>query len=82
MSQICHQLLGIIAMQSKSKEAVDTKTDWVRKANAMLPAEFGALFDGEPATRLQAISMDLKLLDAVFAMAQAPYARKRTRERK
>ena len=41
-------------MQSKGKEAfLDARTDWVAKANAMLPAEFSGLFDGEPNPQLQ-----------------------------
>ena len=49
--------------------------DWLRRANATLPAAFSKLFAGEPDTFLQRACREVKLLDAIFAALCAPYAR-------
>jgi hypothetical protein len=68
-------MLEVVAFLNKGRFEHDTRLDWVKKANGMVPAEFAALFDGDPNAVTQGACLDLKLLDAVFAVGLAPYAR-------
>ena len=68
-------MLKLINLQIKGSFEWGAGVDWVAKANDMMPAPFAELFDGEPDASRQRISRDLKLLDAVFAMSLAAYAR-------
>lgn len=68
-------MLDLVAFLNKGKFEHDGRTDWVKKANSMVPAEFAALFDGDPNIMTQGACLDLKLLDAVFVAGMAPYAR-------
>ena len=68
-------MLDLVAFLNKGKFEHDGRTDWVKKANSMVPAEFAALFDGDPNMMTQGACLDLKLLDAVFVAGMAPYAR-------
>lgn len=73
-----HALLRVVALCYKGDAGdadVDTSVDWVKKANALAPAAFSALFGGDPNAAAQRACRDLKLLDAVFAMGYAAYAR-------
>lgn len=45
----------------------------LKEANATKPAAFATLFGGEPDARVQNICVEIKLLDAVFEAALAPY---------
>jgi len=65
----------VVNLQIKGNFEWPAGEDWVDKANKMAPAAFAELFDGEPDASHQRISRDLKLLDAVFAMGCAAYAR-------
>ena len=65
----------MIDLQIKGNFEWPAGEDWVHKANDMEPAPFSNLFGGEPDGSRQRISRDLKLLDAVFAMGRAAYAR-------
>jgi hypothetical protein len=82
--EVVSLLLFIIAMQSKGHrgavrdqglEGVQKCEDWIRRANATLPAAFSKLFAGEPETFMQRTCREVKLLDAIFAALRAPYAR-------
>ncbi len=53
----------------------DSSIDWVKVANDTLPAGFSKKFEGEPDGPIQDLCRDLKLMDAVFAVAAVPYAR-------
>jgi len=44
----------------------------VKKANAMRPAQFATLFNGEPNPLAQSFAKDLKLMDAILAVVHAP----------
>jgi hypothetical protein len=68
-------LLKLFAMQIKGSHEFDEKTDWIKKANGMLPAAFSALFTGEADGFSQRICRDMKLLDCLFNMGTAPYMR-------
>jgi hypothetical protein len=68
-------LLRVIALCYKGDAKVDTAVDWVKKANALAPAAFAALFGGDPNSASQRACRDLKLMDAVFGMGYAAYAR-------
>jgi hypothetical protein len=60
--------------KNKNKDK-DKELDWISKANAMLPAEFSKLFEGEPFKLAQDIFREMKLLDIVFSASVAPYIR-------
>ena len=52
-----------------------TLADAMKEANNTLPAVFSTFFTGEPHFRMQRFAMEVKLLDAVFDAALAPYNR-------
>jgi len=74
-SSVFRFLLKVINLQIKGDFEWASGEDWVQKANSLAPAAFSELFDGEPDPSRQRISRDLKLMDAVFAMGLAAYAR-------
>jgi len=49
--------------------------DWIKIANSEAPAAFAKRFEGETQPFAQKASKDMKLMDAVFDMCIAPYAR-------
>ena len=65
----------MVNLQIKGNFEWPAGVDWMARATNMAPAPFAELFDGEPDGSCQRISRDLKLLDAVFAMGCAAYAR-------
>ena len=74
LKPIVSVLLQIIEFSTKGDSRFPD-VDWIKKANAMPPAAFSAIFDGENDPSVQRVVRDLKLIDAVFAMSQAAYAR-------
>lgn len=65
----------MVNLQIKGNFEWPAGVNWMDMATNMAPAPFAELFDGEPDGSRQRISRDLKLLDAVFAMGRAAYAR-------
>jgi len=56
---------------------IDESTDQVmKKANDLAPQDFAKLYPGEPNLMAQKIAIEVKLMDAIFAAALAPYNRK------
>ena len=70
-----YALLRVILLCYKGKSKIDMTTDWVKKANSHSPAAFTALFGGVSDTAAQRACRDLKLMDTVFEMGYAVYAR-------
>jgi hypothetical protein len=75
MTETVRVLLKLFAMQIKGSHEFSESTDWIKKANSMLPAGFSALFTGEPDVFVQRICRDMKLMDALFVMGTAAYSR-------
>ena len=68
-------LLKLICAVAVGDYGFRPNEDWLRVASRSMPLEFSRRFDAEAKAQAQRVCRDVKLLDAVFHLENAPYAR-------
>ncbi len=77
---LCEQLISVVLMLIDDLTRGEfklpgTMADLVNEANSLQAAAFALKFGGEPEVTFQNATVDIKLIDAIFDAALAPYCR-------
>ena len=62
--------------QNESAVRTNASVDEIMKEATQPPQDFAKLFSGEPNSMAQKVAIEVKLMDAIFAAALAPYNRR------